>query len=147
VLVTGCFDVLHLGHIIFLNYAKQQGDILVVGIGSDKTIRELKGPKRPVNPETFRARQMAALEVVDYVVINHEPLQHGNIDHSVLVSILKPATYVVPETDGNLSGKKALVEKYGGVLKSCKRLPPNHLKGGVSSTDILHKIEGLEFLE
>lgn len=143
VLITGCFDILHLGHMIFLNYSKEQGDVLVVGVASDETVRELKGSPRPLNPEIFRARQIAALEVVDYVIINHEPLEQGNIDHSVLVSILKPALYVVPETDRNISGKKALVERFGGVFKTCKRLPPNHLKGGISSTEIISKIENM----
>lgn len=56
VLITGCYDILHLGHLIFFNYAKSKGDVLVVGIGSDKTIRAYKGPTRPINNENLRAR-------------------------------------------------------------------------------------------
>lgn len=140
VLVTGCFDILHLGHIIFLEYAKKQGKVLIVGIGSDKTIRKLKGKNRPILSEKIRARTVAALDIVDFVVINKEPLKNGNIDHTILVSKLKPKIYVVPVTDRNLAGKHALVEQYGGKVKTCHRLPPNHLKGGISSTEILKKL-------
>lgn len=139
VLVTGCYDFLHLGHIIFFEYAKKQGDILVVGIGSDATIRKLKGEGRPLIRERLRARTVAAVEVVNYVVINKEPLRNGNIDHTILVEKLKPDVYVVPVTDSNLAGKRKLIKKWGKLV-TCHRLPPNHLKGGISSSSLIQGV-------
>jgi len=140
VFVTGCFDIIHFGHVVFLNYAKKQADILIVGLGSDKTIKKLKGPSRPILNEKLRSRMLAALELVDYVVINKEKLINYNIDFSVLISKIKPDVFVVPAADKKLAYKKELIEKYGGRLKTCHRLPPEHLKGGISSTDIWNKI-------
>jgi len=75
---NGCFDVLHAGHVRYLQAAKQQGDILVVGVNSDPSVAALKGPGRPLLPAEARAELVAALEPVDYVVIfdelNVEPL-------------------------------------------------------------------------
>jgi len=138
--VTGCFDIMHFGHVIFLNYTKKQGDILIIGLGSDKTLRKLKGPDRPILNEKLRSRMLAALELVDYVVINKEKLVNYNIDFSALIAKIKPDIFVVPITDKKLDYKKKLVEQYGGRLKPCRRLPPNHLKDGISSTEILEKI-------
>ncbi len=69
VLANGCFDLLHVGHIRFLQDAKRQGDVLVVGINSDRAVRTLKGSGRPLMPENARAELIAALECVDFVTI------------------------------------------------------------------------------
>jgi len=69
VTTNGCFDVLHLGHLRYLQAARQLGDLLVVAINSDSSVRELKGVNRPLVPETERAEMLAGLECVDYVVI------------------------------------------------------------------------------
>jgi len=73
VLANGCFDILHVGHTRYLAGAKAEGDILVVAINSDKSVRKLKGQGRPILPERERAELVAALESVDYVVIFDEP--------------------------------------------------------------------------
>lgn len=138
VLTTGCFDILHLGHVIHFNYCASKGDILVVSVGNDRTVRELKGPNRPVNDEAFRARMVAALECVDYVVVSEES---GKMDHTRLVELLRPDCYVVPSTDYMLDEKRELVEQNGGVFITCRRLPPGHLKGGISSTKIKEKLD------
>src|SRR5512139_4063214 len=69
VVTNGCFDVLHLGHVTYLETARSQGDALLVGVNSDEAVRQLKGPGRPVTPETDRAAVLAALESVDGVCI------------------------------------------------------------------------------
>ncbi|MFA6189241.1 MAG: D-glycero-beta-D-manno-heptose-7-phosphate kinase [Sulfuricurvum sp.] len=69
VFTNGCFDILHVGHVKYLQEAKSYGDVLIVGLNSDGSVRELKGPTRPVNPENDRAYILAALESVDYVVM------------------------------------------------------------------------------
>jgi rfaE bifunctional protein nucleotidyltransferase chain/domain len=137
VLTTGCYDILHLGHIIHFNYCKEKGDILVVSVGNDKTVRDLKGPARPINPESFRARMIAALECVDYVVISEE---HGKMDHNQLTTLLRPDMYVVPITDSMLEEKKELCKKNGVGFITCRRIPPEHTKGGISTTEIDRKL-------
>jgi rfaE bifunctional protein nucleotidyltransferase chain/domain len=69
VFANGCFDILHVGHVRYLEGAKREGDVLVVGVNSDSSARPLKGPGRPILPEMARAQLVAALRVVDYVVI------------------------------------------------------------------------------
>jgi rfaE bifunctional protein nucleotidyltransferase chain/domain len=73
VLANGCFDVLHAGHVRYLEGARREGNVLVVGINSDASERRLKGPARPILPELARAELVAALRAVDYVVIFDEP--------------------------------------------------------------------------
>jgi D-glycero-beta-D-manno-heptose 1-phosphate adenylyltransferase len=67
VFANGCFDLIHVGHIRYLEGARQQGDVLVVGVNSDRSVRQLKGEGRPLLPEEARAELLAALECVDYV--------------------------------------------------------------------------------
>jgi len=69
VLANGCFDLLHVGHVRFLEAARQQGDVLVVGVNSDRAVKALKGPGRPLLPAAARAQLVAAIEAVDYVVV------------------------------------------------------------------------------
>lgn len=73
VFTNGCFDILHAGHVTYLQEAAMQGDILVVGLNSDISVRKIKGDKRPVIGEAQRAKVVAALECVDYVVLFDEP--------------------------------------------------------------------------
>ena len=88
VTTNGCFDVLHLGHLRYLQAARQLGDLLVVAVNSDSSVRELKGENRPLVPEAERAEMLAGLECVDYVVIFPELTP---ID---LLSELKPNIHV-----------------------------------------------------
>ena len=73
VLANGCFDTLHIGHVRYLEGAKEQGDLLVVGVNADRSVRSLKGPGRPILDENARALLVAALRAVDYVLIFPEP--------------------------------------------------------------------------
>jgi rfaE bifunctional protein nucleotidyltransferase chain/domain len=73
VFANGCFDILHVGHVRYLEAAREQGDILIVAVNSDSSVRTLKGPGRPVLDEAARARLVAALRAVDYVVLFSEP--------------------------------------------------------------------------
>jgi len=69
VFANGCFDLFHVGHVRYLEGARQQGDVLVVGVNSDRSVRQLKGEGRPLLPEDARAELLAAMECVDYVVV------------------------------------------------------------------------------
>jgi rfaE bifunctional protein nucleotidyltransferase chain/domain len=73
VLANGCFDTLHAGHIRYLEGARREGDVLIVGVNSDSSVCALKGPGRPILPETARAALVGALRAVDYVVVFSEP--------------------------------------------------------------------------
>lgn len=137
VFTSGCYDILHLGHVIHFNYCKSLANILVVTTGNDKTIRELKGNGRPINNEQFRSRLLAALEIVDYVVISEE---YGKMDHEESMKLLKPDVFVVNTTDSAIAEKKKLAESLGVKLVACKRLPPNNFKGGISTTAIANRL-------
>jgi rfaE bifunctional protein nucleotidyltransferase chain/domain len=84
VLANGCFDTLHVGHVRYLEGAKKEGDLLVVGVNADSSVGALKGPGRPILDEKARAQLVAALRAVDYVVIFDEP------DVGALLEFLRP---------------------------------------------------------
>lgn len=84
VFANGCFDTLHVGHIRYLEGARREGEILVVGVNSDASVRTLKGPGRPILDENARAELVAALRAVDYVVVFSEP----NVE--ALLAFLRP---------------------------------------------------------
>jgi D-beta-D-heptose 7-phosphate kinase/D-beta-D-heptose 1-phosphate adenosyltransferase len=111
VFTNGCFDLLHLGHVRYLEKAKSLGDILVVGINSDRSVQSLKGPERPILPEEEREEILSSLECVDYVTIFNEltPLE--------LISSLQPHILVKGGdwTKETAVGKE-VVEKSGGEV-------------------------------
>src|SRR5216110_849402 len=88
VATNGCFDLLHLGHVTYLESARNQGDALLIGVNSDASVRELKGPNRPVNNENDRAAVLAALEAVDGVFIFPEKRATS------FLALAKPDIYV-----------------------------------------------------
>ncbi len=129
VFTNGCFDLLHVGHVKYLQQARRQGDLLVLGLNSDASIRRLKGPNRPLIGEQERAHILAALTCIDYVVTFDEdtPLE--------LIEMLRPDILVkggdyTPET---VVGRE-LVESYGG------RVALIDLVDGRSTTNIIERI-------
>lgn len=88
VFTNGCFDLIHKGHVSYLEKARKQGDLLVVALNSDESVRSLKGPERPINALADRAEVMAALESVDYVT------WFGEADPVKLIRLLKPDVLV-----------------------------------------------------
>ena len=97
VFTNGAFDIMHAGHVTYLQFAREQGDALCVGLNSDASVKRYKGEKRPINPQQDRARVLAALECVDYVVIfdEDEPKELiGEILPDVLVKGADWAHYV-----------------------------------------------------
>ena len=130
VFTNGCFDVLHVGHIRYLEGAKSLGDILIVGINSDKSELQLKGTGRPIMPEEDRIEIVAALECVNYIVLFSELTVEN------LLGIIKPAihakgtdytTETVPERD--------IVLSYGGQVAITGDRKDH------STTDIISKIQ------
>ena len=128
VFTNGCFDILHAGHLDYLAFARDQGDALVVGLNSDRSIRANKGPSRPFVPEAERALVLAGLEVVDYVIVfdTDEPAPLiAEIIPDVLVKGADWAHYV--------SGRET-VEAHGG------RVVLAQMVEGLSTTNIAERI-------
>ncbi len=129
VFTNGCFDILHVGHIEYLKFARKQGDLLVVGLNTDRSVKSLKGHSRPFVSEAERAKMLAALEDITYVALFDEltPME--------LIKIVKPDVLVKGEDwkDVGVVGKE-FVESYGGKVV----LAP--LVEGVSTTNIVSRI-------
>ncbi len=129
VFTNGCFDILHVGHIEYLKFARKQGDLLVVGLNTDRSVKSLKGHSRPFVSEAERAKMLAALEDITYVALFDEltPME--------LIKIVKPDVLVKGEDwkDVGVVGKE-FVESYGGKIV----LAP--LVEGVSTTNIVSRI-------
>ena len=129
VFTNGCFDLLHAGHVKYLQKARTLGDLLVLGLNSDASVRRLKGEKRPLIGEVERAHILAALDCIDYVVIFEEdtPLE--------LISALKP--HILAKggdyTPEGVVGKD-LVESYGGRVELVSFVD------GKSTTNIIERV-------
>jgi D-beta-D-heptose 7-phosphate kinase/D-beta-D-heptose 1-phosphate adenosyltransferase len=133
VFTNGCFDVVHRGHIEFLKFCKLQGDIVVVGLNSDSSVKKIKGPDRPINNQHDRTAVLAALETVDYVTVFDEP------DPLNLIKKIKPDVLVKGQdwAQKGVVGAE-FVESYGGKVV----LAP--LVEGKSSTATIKKLRSLE---
>jgi rfaE bifunctional protein nucleotidyltransferase chain/domain len=114
VLVGGCFDILHIGHIKFLKEAKKMGDILVVLIESDTKVKQLKGRERPLFSQKERAEVLAALNYVDYVILLPEMKQDQ--DYEKLIQAIEPDIIAVTGNDPLLAKKKSQAELVNGRL-------------------------------
>jgi len=140
VFTNGCFDLLHLGHVRYLQEARELGDYLILALNSDESVRHLKGPGRPLVPEDERAEIMANLLCVDFVTIFSE---HTAIS---LLERLHPDIYVkgsdyageqpdVPDT--SRLPEAPTVQSYGGVVRLIPYLPHH------STTELIEKIKKL----
>jgi D-glycero-beta-D-manno-heptose 1-phosphate adenylyltransferase len=140
VFTNGCFDLLHLGHVRYLQEARSLGDFLILGLNSDKSTRQLKGQGRPLVPEMERAEILAALTCIDYVTIFSEPTAN------TLVCLLQPAIYV---KGGDYAGGQSnipdlsrlpeakVVQEYGGTVQLLPYVPQH------STTELIEAIKRL----
>ena len=120
ILISGCFDVIHIGHLRFLEEAKKSTDILVVGVLSDHFVRFRKGEKRPIFSEKERANLVAGFETVDVVVI------FGYEETELLLENLQPNYYGIGgDRDKGGIKEKALLSKYGVKIKKFSRFGSN----------------------
>ncbi|MBN1645275.1 adenylyltransferase/cytidyltransferase family protein [Candidatus Woesearchaeota archaeon] len=129
VTTNGSFDILHYGHVFAFNKAKEQGDILIVGLNSDISIKKYKGNDRPIIPQEYRAKLLAALECVDYVVLFDETIPNDFLEK------VKPDVHVNEANYGENCIEAPVIKKHGGKLYLFKREIE-----GVSTTGIIHKI-------
>ena len=131
VFTNGCFDLLHTGHTSYLQFAREQGDALVVGLNSDASVHRNKGATRPILPQRERALLLAALEMVDYVVLfdDDEP--------APLIDQLLPDVLVKGEDWAHYVSGREVVEANGGRVVLAK------LVEGRSTTSIIERIRSL----
>ena len=126
VFTNGCFDLLHAGHVKYLETAKSFGDVLIIGLNSDRSVTALKGEGRPINSQMDRAYILAALEVVDYVVIFDEDTPYK------LIKAIKPHTLV---KGGDYEDKEVIGQDIADELKLVEFVD------GKSSTQTIEKIQ------
>lgn len=128
VTTNGAFDLLHYGHIKLFEHAKQQGDILIVGLNSDESVKKYKDKNRPITNQEHRAEVLAAIEHIDYVTIFDEP------DCINFVESVKPDIHVNAATYGYDCIERGTVEKHGGKIKLFDIIK------GHSTTELIEKI-------
>ena len=126
---NGSFDLFHYGHLVFLNYASKQGDVLVVAINSDSSIKKYKSANRPIVPEEQRAQMIAALEIVDYVHIFDETVPMPFIE------AIKPDFHANGAEYGEDCIEAEAVKKNGGKIYLVPRV------AGLSTTELIRKIK------
>jgi rfaE bifunctional protein nucleotidyltransferase chain/domain len=134
VVTNGCFDILHLGHVIYLESARQFGDALLVGVNGDDATRQLKGAGRPVNPEADRAAVLAALASVDGVCVFAEKAATKFLSAAKPDIYVKGGDYTLETLDQD---ERRAVEQAGGKIVIIPFVP------GKSTTALLEKISRL----
>ena len=132
VFTNGCFDLLHVGHVRYLEKARAAGDLLVVALNSDRSVNRLKGRGRPVIPQQERAEILAALECVDYVVIFDEDTPREMIRRLLPDVLAKGADWPADQIVG-----RRIVESHGGRILSID------FEEGNSSSEILDRIRSI----
>jgi rfaE bifunctional protein nucleotidyltransferase chain/domain len=133
VFTNGCFDLLHAGHVRYLRQARALGDALAVGLNSDRSVRELKGPDRPLNPQDDRAEVLSALGCVDYVVI-FDGKRATEVLRAVRPHIYaKGGDYTPDSLD---AGEKRVLDDTGAEIRILPLVP------GRSTTAMLEKLRG-----
>lgn len=133
ILVGGCFDLIHFGHIHFLKRARTLGDYLVVALESDKNVRRLKGRGRPIHKQRLRKAMLESLKFVDQVI--SLPPMKSDKDYRMLVLRVKPNVIAVTKGDPVIEKKKAHAAFVGASLREIPKLKVS------STSDILKKLE------
>jgi rfaE bifunctional protein nucleotidyltransferase chain/domain len=130
VFTNGCFDLLHLGHVDYLEKARAMGDKLVLGLNTDDSVSRFKGPARPVQDQNSRARVLAAFQFIDLVVFFNEDTPLELISELLPDILVKGSDYLAE----NIVGAE-VVKKHGGVVKTVDFVP------GYSTSAIIEKIK------
>jgi rfaE bifunctional protein nucleotidyltransferase chain/domain len=130
VFTNGCFDLIHLGHVDYLEKARMLGDRLVIGLNTDDSVSRFKGPERPLQDQNSRARVLAAMQFIDLVVFFNEDTPFNLISELLPNVLVKGSDYLAD----NIVGAD-VVKKNGGVVKTIDFVP------GYSTTRIVEKIK------
>lgn len=129
VFTNGCFDLLHQGHVDYLSRARDLGDLLIVGVNSDASVKRLKGPSRPVSHQSSRTHVLAALSAIDYVVVFDDDTPIHLIEHIKPNILVKGGDYKHDEVVG-----ADFVEAHGGRVVLLSLVP------GESTTNLINRI-------
>lgn len=130
VFTNGCFDILHRGHVTYLNEAKKLGDILVIGLNSDNSVKKLKGPERPINNELDRGYVLSQLRSVDFVEVFDEPTPLSLINKVKPQVLVKGGDWKIDQ----IVGAKEVIANGGEVFSL-------NFVDGYSTTSVIHKIQ------
>ena len=125
VFTNGCFDILHCGHVSYLNFAREQGDVLILGMNSDASVKRNKGSDRPINCEQDRSEVLAALECIDYVVLFDED------EPAALIGALLPDVLVKGEDWAHYVSGREAVEAAGGKVVLAKMVAGRSTTGTI----------------
>ncbi|MFG1500480.1 D-glycero-beta-D-manno-heptose 1-phosphate adenylyltransferase [Halobacteriovorax sp. XZX-3] len=131
VFTNGCFDILHRGHLMYLNEAKKLGDVLIIGLNSDSSVKRLKGEDRPVNPENDRQFMLENLKAVDKVFIFDEDTPYELINAVLPNTLVKGGDWAIEQIVGH-----DIVTANGGQVLSL------NFEDGYSTTNLIEKIQG-----
>jgi rfaE bifunctional protein nucleotidyltransferase chain/domain len=129
VFTNGCFDLLHVGHVRYLQKARTLGDCLIIGLNSDRSVRSIKDPNRPLIPEDQRAEVLAALECVDYIVLFDEADPRKVIEEIRPDVLVKGADWPMDKIIG-----ADLVHAFGGEVRRVKLVP------SISTSEIIKRV-------
>jgi len=135
VFTNGCFDIIHPGHILHLQQARQEGNVLVVALNSDESVRQLKGPGRPVFSQQERATVLAALEPVDYITIFDTPRV------TEIIEAIRPDVYVKGgdyTLDTLVAEEREALERCGTEIRLLPAI------GNFSTTDVINRVRGTD---
>lgn len=130
VVTGGCFDLLHIGHITLLENAKKAGDILVVLLESDESIKKRKGINRPIHNQEQRAKLLSALRAVDFIILL--PQDMSNDDYDALLEKIRPSIIATTEHDPFIQHKQRQAKKVGATIVEVNKYIPS-----VSTTKLL----------
>ncbi len=132
---NGCFDLLHAGHIDYLEKAKQFGDVLIVGLNSDRSVKQWKGGSRPICSEKDRAKVLAAICFVDYILLFDDPSPIKILAQLKPDFFIKGGDYSLETIDQR---ERAAIENYGGTIVILPKYQ------GLSTTAIIEKIAAIQ---
>ena len=134
ILVGGCFDLIHFGHIVFLAEAKKQGDHLIVALESDENVKKYKGENRPIHTQKQRAEMLRSLKMVDEVI--ELPQMNKDVDYFQLIEKIKPDVIAITQNDPQTENKEKQAKLIGAkVVIVTPRLEPH------STSRLLHLLE------
>lgn len=137
ILVGGCFDILHIGHLKFLEEAKKIGGKIFVLLESDNRVRLLKGESRPFNEQNERALLLASLNPVDFVILL--PFLQKNHEYDKIVTQISPNVFAVTESDSGIDHKKRQAKKVGAEIKVVTKKVKNRSTSKVSELILKEK--------
>lgn len=129
VLTGGCFDVLHIGHFSLFEYAKKEGDILMVLLENDEKIKKIKGLKRPLHRQKERAYMLSHINFINYIILL--PFLNSNDEYDSIIERIKPTFIAITKDDPNILDKNRQAKKIGAKVKEVISYMPEKSSSGI----------------